>query len=227
MTPKKKIKDYLNKSVRKIKHRKGYGVHSPFAFSIITDVIEEKSAYYAYSVMHRIYMNNSPISYKAACLILRLANRFQTRKILELNCDGGYSLLPLLLVDSRNEIISLAKEFEEKSARNRLAWLEKRASQVKYIREVSELDEDYKADFIVMTSRPEGYSDDELVDYFEKYMHDNTIVFVKGIQINHDLEIFWDKLCDHEDIAITMDLFDYGLAIRKPRFFKQHYIVSF
>jgi hypothetical protein len=24
-----------------------------------------------------------------------------------------------------------------------------------------------------------------------------------------------------------MDLYDYGLAIRKPRFFKQHYVVAF
>ena len=33
----------------RFRHRCGYGVHSPFAFSLITDVIYEKMPYYAYS----------------------------------------------------------------------------------------------------------------------------------------------------------------------------------
>lgn len=227
MTPKKKIKDYINKSVRRLKHRKGYGVHSPFAFSVITDVIEERLPYYAYQVMNRVYLKNSPITSKVAFLLFRLANRFRSRKILELNCDGGYTLLPFVLVDSRNEIISIGEEFEQKSAINRLAWLDKRANQVSYLRNAAEIDEDYKADFIVLTSFPKGFTEESLFSFIKSHMHENTVVFVKGIQDKRPFENFWDSLCDDEEIAITMDLYDYGLAIRKPRFFKQHYIVSF
>ena len=54
-----------------------------------------------------------------------------------------------------------------------------------------------------------------------------TLPFVRGIQDGRPNEIFWDQLCDRDDVSITMDLFDYGLAILKPRFFKQHYVVSF
>lgn len=32
----------------RFRYRCGYGVHSPFAFSLITDVIYEKRPYYAY-----------------------------------------------------------------------------------------------------------------------------------------------------------------------------------
>ena len=56
---------------------------------------------------------------------------------------------------------------------------------------------------------------------------DDTVIFVRGIQDGRPNEIFWDQLCDRDDVSITMDLFDYGLAILKPRFFKQHYVVSF
>ena len=37
--------------LRRIRHRKGYGVHSPFAFDFIKQVLEEHDAYYAYSVI--------------------------------------------------------------------------------------------------------------------------------------------------------------------------------
>lgn len=34
--------------LRRFRHRKGYGVHSPFAFGFIKQVLEEHDAYYAY-----------------------------------------------------------------------------------------------------------------------------------------------------------------------------------
>ena len=37
----------------RFRHRCGYGVHSPFAFSLITDVIYEKMPYYAYSSLKK------------------------------------------------------------------------------------------------------------------------------------------------------------------------------
>ena len=39
--------------LRRIRHRNGYGVHSPFAFGFIKQVLEEHDAYYAYIEMDR------------------------------------------------------------------------------------------------------------------------------------------------------------------------------
>lgn len=33
----------------RFRHRCGYGVHSPFAFGLITDVVYERRPYYAYA----------------------------------------------------------------------------------------------------------------------------------------------------------------------------------
>ena len=107
MGAKKKLKEYLSKGVRKLKHRKGFGVHSPFAYSIITEVIEEKLPYYAYRRMQRTYTKQAPVSFKVACLVLRLANRFRCRHAVEIVSDGGYTLLPLVLSDSRLRVTAL------------------------------------------------------------------------------------------------------------------------
>lgn len=37
----------------RFRKRKGYGVHSPFAFSFVTDVLYNKDGYYAYEAMDR------------------------------------------------------------------------------------------------------------------------------------------------------------------------------
>lgn len=53
----------------RIRHRCGYGVHSPYAFRFITDVIYEKTPYYAYSELAKN---------------LSLKDRFRIRRILQL-----------------------------------------------------------------------------------------------------------------------------------------------
>lgn len=236
---KKKIKDYLHLSMRKLKHRKGFGVHSPFAYSIITEVIEEKLPYYAYRRMQRTFDKQSPISFKVACLLLRLANRFHCRNVAELGCDGGYSILPLVLTDSRLKVSALATSQVVTEATERLAWLPARLSQVSFLPQVHDLATVSPLDMIVVNANPfepaavkpspeqQASAASELVEWVMSNSVENAVIFVHGIQSHHRLEQFWDQLCDRDDVSITMDLYDYGLAILKPRFFKQHYIVSF
>lgn len=236
---KKKLKDYLNKSVRKLKHRKGFGVHSPFAYSIITEVIEEKLPYYAYRRMQRTYDKQAPIPHKVACLLLRLANRFRCRNVAEIGCDGGYSLLPLLLTDSRLQAHVQSSQPQQAHIEELLSWLPQRLSGVTYHSSLDEFAADATFDMMVLNANPyatdaphptpeqDEQSAQLLVDWVMAHTQDETVVFVHGIQPRHKLERFWDLLCDREDVTITMDLYDYGLAILKPRFFKQHYIVAF
>lgn len=239
----KKIKDYLRKGVRKLKHRKGFGVHSPFAYAIITEVIEEKLPYYAYRRMLRTFDKQAPFPHKVACLLLRLANRFKCRRVLEIGNDGGYTLLPLILTDSRLHITSLATPDAQQQSLDRLSWLSKRlADQVKFLSvdpclaaPEGEMAEPY--DMIVLNGNPflperptpqqEEAAARLLLEWLRPLVKDDSVIFARGIQPHHRMEQFWDQLCDLDQVSITMDLFDYGLAILKPRFFKQHYIVSF
>ena len=237
--PQKKIKDYLSRSMRKLKHRKGFGVHSPFAYSIITEVIEEKLPYYAYRRMDRTYSKQSPIPQKVAHLLLRLANRFRCRNVAELCCDGGYSLLPLLLTDSRLHLNALSSAENRTRTEVNLSWLNALHTQLNFVSELSELEADSPYDMIVINGNPfdahiakpteqqKMEAGAQLVDWVLSHAKDDTIIFVHGIQISHRQEFFWDQLCDHDEVSITMDLYDFGLAIMKPRFFKQHYVVAF
>ncbi|MDR1525240.1 MAG: hypothetical protein LBS79_08335 [Tannerella sp.] len=94
----------VDRLYRSIFCRNGYGVHSPFAFDLITNVIEEKRGYYCYEMLDNIRLQLQRESRKIKCgdkeltvkqalnrfgfsvrgheLLFRLANRFQPEKIL-------------------------------------------------------------------------------------------------------------------------------------------------
>lgn len=66
----------------RIRHRKGYGVHSPFAFRFITDVIYEQNPYYAYKELDKALPFSKRFRHrKGLHLLLRLTNHLQPETI--------------------------------------------------------------------------------------------------------------------------------------------------
>lgn len=116
------IKEYI-KFQFSAKHHKGHGVHSPFVFSLIEDVFNEKNPYYAFKKIERtrrsflsdystIYVNDhgtgtsrerkvSDIAHKClkskkeAQMLFRLACLMQPKNILELGTCLGTTTLYL------------------------------------------------------------------------------------------------------------------------------------
>ena len=69
---------------RRFRQRRGYGVHSPFAFEWITDVVYNQQAqYYAYAPLSQQHKQWSGVlSIKDARLLFRMANHFRAKRIL-------------------------------------------------------------------------------------------------------------------------------------------------
>ncbi len=77
----------------RFRHRKGYGVHSPSDFHLITFVIYEQCPYYAYSSLHELrkHTDTNKLHYreKTDKLLLRLANHLHPESILEIGTGSG------------------------------------------------------------------------------------------------------------------------------------------
>jgi hypothetical protein len=95
--------------------RSGYGVHSPFAFDLITTVIEERQAYYCYEMLDNIrlqlqkenrkmrygrkdltikkILHKDCFSVRGYRLLFRLTNYFRSEKVLIIG--SGLGLAPL------------------------------------------------------------------------------------------------------------------------------------
>ncbi|GAE22340.1 hypothetical protein JCM10003_1921 [Bacteroides pyogenes JCM 10003] len=87
----------------RFRHRCGYGVHSPFAFGLITDVVYERRPYYAYANLEseekerRRKEGRIKGHVKVNRLLFRLVNRIQPGTIVEvgpLSVASLYMQLP-------------------------------------------------------------------------------------------------------------------------------------
>lgn len=123
---------------RGIRYRKGHGVHSPFAFNLITKVIEEKCLYYSFQDIERLrklLLNNEQIiTYqdrhkpgkirrrtvaeivkreaikpKQGALLFRLTNYFKSQRILQLGPSIGLSTLYLTSYATNLKCIAIEK----------------------------------------------------------------------------------------------------------------------
>lgn len=109
------LKLYTN-AIYRFKRSKGFGIHSPFAYSFVVDVLREKLAYYAYDTIrehreraHELASEKEGktriISLKNALMLFRIAQYFNPRYFLQIGTSYGVSTTALLAVDSRSSLI--------------------------------------------------------------------------------------------------------------------------
>lgn len=120
------------------KHRRGYGVHSPSVFRLITLVIEERLPYYSYFLIEKIrYLSNRKgvdvflseegelFEKNKVCLakwgqlgiaydqiLFRLVNYYKPKTIVELGTTMGFSTLYLATPNSQAHVITLSEKKE-------------------------------------------------------------------------------------------------------------------
>ncbi len=192
----------------RFRYRCGYGVHSPFAFSLITDVIYEKMPYYAYAslekeqkrlVRERGYSRGSQ---KVNRFLFRLVNKVQPATIVEV---GRPSVASLYL----------------QSAKPSAEYL--------FASDLSELflDTDVPVDFLYLNDYRNPELLEKVFDICVRRTTLKSVFVVHGICYSKEMKALWKRLQEDERAGITFDLYDLGLLFFDKTKIKQHYIVNF
>lgn len=98
------------------KRSKGFGIHSPFAFSFVLQVLRERCPYYAYddissrrklalSLAADVARHPRIISLKNAKMLFRIVCYFNPRVMLQIGTSYGVSTTAMLDVDSRSKLV--------------------------------------------------------------------------------------------------------------------------
>lgn len=192
----------------RFRHRCGYGVHSPFAFGLITDVVYERRPYYAYANLksegkkRRRKEGRIKGYVKVNRLLFRLVNRIQPVTIVEVGPSS---------------IASLYMQAAKKSAGYVFAS------------NLSELvlEADTKVDFLYLNRYRQPEEVEKIFDICAGRVSSESLFVVHGICYSKPMRDVWRRLKEDERAGVTFDLYDVGLIFFDRRKFKQHYVVNF
>lgn len=192
----------------RFRRRCGYGVHSPFAFSLITDVVYEKMPYYAYSSLKKEQKKKvKELGWKKGTrkvnrFLFRLVNRVQPETIVEVGCPSVSSLYL-------------------QAAKPSAGYL--------FASDLSELflDAGIPVDFLYLNDYRNPSLMEEVFRICVRRTTPQSVFVLHGIHYSKAMKALWKRLQADEQVGITFDLYDVGLLFFDKTKIKQHYIVNF
>lgn len=215
---------------KRFRYRKGYGVHSPYAFSLMRDVILERGTYYAYSDLRWVRKEASArlprYAQRIDKLLFRLVNRTAPTYILEVGTGSGISLHYLAAGRRGAQVVSLCGERPDE----RVAELISSCPNAELLEgnELEVLAEELRLhetiDFLHV-AHTEHYR--EVVSRCLRQVNDRSLFVIEGIHSSPDKHSWWKELQEDARTGITFDLYDLGLIFFDKTKFKQHYVVNF
>lgn len=208
----------------KIRHHNGHGIHSPFVFSFINDVIEEKLPYYAYQDIAR-YLNLSEKKIdeetKKNKLLFRIVNRFSPTKILEIGTGNGFSTIYLTAPSKRINCICIDANEDAKNTHKN--W--DRSISYSNWESIDKTNDTF--DFILLNLNKLKDTKVNLDNFLITHIHANSVIVITDIRTNKANQVFWKNLVKRNNVIISLDLYHIGILLFNNKYYKQNYKLSF
>lgn len=215
---------------RRLCCRRGYGVHSPFVFDLITNVLEESRGYYAYARLHAAHALAPPhdrLSQRECQWLFRLANRFHPQRIITVGTASG--LIPLSLTAYvSGGLHAIALEERPAAAESARTLLHDRATSPVEVRlgayeaELPKaLSEYVHPDFLILDA-----PSDRLLSLFAlciDYLSSATLLLIRGIHASSAARQAWRAICAHPSATVCIDAYTWGITFFRPGLPRQRF----
>ncbi len=183
--------------LKRFRKRKGYGVHSPFAFHYITELIYDKQKYEAYRTV-KAAAKKRDTNRKSGRLLFRISQRIQPKQILFLGDVESRSLMYIRLGQPDAMIL------DNPETVNGSCFLD-------------------MAFFNIESPQ----KTEESVVAAMKYAGKESQFIIHGIHSSKQSLAVWKRLMKNAQSGITFDLWDLGIILFDKSYIKQDYIVNF
>lgn len=193
--------------LKRFRHRRGYGVHSPFAFDFLTNVVYERGEYYAYRELRQRHF--SPAYWwnghtvKCRKFLFRLAN-YVHPSVIRIYGDAGEDMEDYLQAGCT-------------SARFKHAEVRRRGMQ--------EAPSGKASDELLYVCENVSPSQWTLLAGAAPTAH--SVCLFCGIHGSAQALCHWEQVKRLPHVSVSFDLYDYGILFFDPSKQNQHYIVNF
>lgn len=212
--------------------RRGFGVHSPYAYRLITEVLREKSRFYAYDELKEIFNKEKQhadykVKRKRARLLFRIINRYQPAEVLEIGSTGGVTTLYMQRACPR-AAITILEPRSERAASTR-QWLAARrcvatvVSPSTWEQGIRDYLSHAERPFILVNHMPAAmYAG--LAAALRESLHPYAVVIVSGIGYKTPRAL-WRNMLDDARVRIALDMKHSGMLLCNPKLNRQIYYI--
>lgn len=213
---------------KRIRHRRGYGVHSPSDFFFITNVVYERQPFYAYSSLHHLRRVVAFLPHyreKVDKFLFRLVNYLQPSVLFDVGTGSGISVR--YMVEARNEmsVYTFAGRQEEAVKRILSAKPSVVCTEGDVLGEMKELtDKGIVPDFVHI-----AHTDDykAVFDALLPFAGPRTCFVIGKPYLNEEKKRWWKCVVKDSRTGVTFDLYDVGIVFFDKSRTKEHRIVNF
>ncbi|MBO7588493.1 MAG: hypothetical protein J6T18_03600 [Bacteroidaceae bacterium] len=207
---------------------RGFGVHSPWAYDLIENVINEHLPYYAYEDLYPFwekapqYLPQYPQSRDE--LLFRLVNRFNPKFILEVGTGAGVSTGYLASVSRSSRVVTVdVPHPAEKEVRRNLRKIPNieyiSADILKTIDGIMERGDIPQFVHIAHTALWR-----EATEAIIPYAIPDMVIVVEDLGKKQKKE-WWNEIIENERTGVTFQMKKVGLLFFDSRMTKQHYVL--
>ena len=243
---------YARHHFRSVISSRGYGIHSPFAFNLVTGIINNNEAYYycfdtIEKIRHQCLNDNHRLQLKdrnettlsKACrrssspdrdaqLIFKLAVLMKSRNMIELGTFLGFGTVYMASTASQARVISI--DYDPAAIAQASKNVEALGlNNVEFINDTIDnalpkaLQTLSEVDLIFFDA---NHQHNATISYFEMalpYVRKKTIFVFHDIHWSCGMYQAWRIIKDHRQVSISIECYNVGIVFFDPKYNKQHF----
>ena len=235
----------------KASNGKGHGVHSPFVYQFITEILNDNRFFYAYELIENqkqvftsatkklgnkkhaeniLAMIHHLPDFKYHSLLFRIVHFYNQENILEIGSSLGITTAYLSKANENNQVVSIVETtIQNLLSKENLKELNIKNATVIHSPDLKFTLSDigYKKFGIILFNMSQIHHEIELSDILRITNENSIFIFFsqnESIKDNH----FWNKLKIYPNTSIYIQLFSMKLAFfRKEQHENEHYTIQF
>ena len=217
-----KIK-YLLAFPNRLRHRRGFGVQSPWAYEFVRDVLEEKSLYYAYDdmsvVISSLKLKVKPSIRRRYEMLFRISNKMKPSYILQAGFSEALGICYMSLPSHRTPCVAVNTSFSDvsKGLFKHFKIESFEGNVVEICKQTIE-----QRGKIGILSFPLKNEYKALYEYAISNVDSNSLFILDDISSNEG-RVLWNEVLDDSRTTVTFELDTVGLVFFDKRRSKQNF----
>lgn len=214
---------------RRYRRSKGFGIHSPFAFKFVLNVLRERNAYYAYDDIAtlreqvEVGQNAGGISQKEAQMLFRIANYFNPTEVMQMGDSPGVAGASILNVSSNMQMYLYGSSPLVSAFGNEV---HRYADFLLCRDEYSATDTGGTRPFVIVEEIPEG-SYDAVCGYLSEILCRDAVVILRNVGKDATMHSLWMSCRDASGTGMTFSNDKLAVLVASPKLQHQHFSLWF